>query len=171
MDDYVAKQWRGRINVNPKLVSETWAFMFRFDIFLVDGSIGPDCPPLQVGIFDAAIGLFGMTAPFFNQKPETEQLSIVNGVLKQMPLLEIYIRVKAGFATIQSLDVLPDMSPNPLHRSPQGRTPTYRSTRNEASTASVDSSGGRGGSGSQSQLNSVKAKLLDVISSLNLDDI
>ncbi|CAM6089791.1 unnamed protein product [Calypogeia fissa] len=161
------------------LISETWAFMFRFDVFLVDGSIGSDCPPLQVGIFNAAIGLLGMTPPFFNKKPETEQLSIVHGVLKTMPLVEIYIRVKAGNATIQSLDVIPGSLPGmdshisdvPLHPMPQEWTPTNGHTlRGEASTASVSSSGGWGGSGSQSQLNSLKAKLHDVISTLNLED-
>ncbi|CAM6084927.1 unnamed protein product [Calypogeia fissa] len=158
------------------LISETWAFMYRFDIFLVDGSIGSDCPPLRAGIFNAATGLLGMTPPFFNQKAETEQLSIVHGVLNKMPLVEIYVRVKASNATIQSLDVLPDMechiSDNPLYPMPQERTPTtLYILRGEASTTSVSSSRDRGGSASQSQLNSLKAKLLDVISTLNLDDI
>ncbi|CAM6087559.1 unnamed protein product [Calypogeia fissa] len=82
----------------------TWIDAYRFDVFLVDGSIGQDCPPLRAGIFDAAKTLLNNRSPGdFSLMEEDTQVATVKGVINKMPFVYVWVRVFDCRLTIQRL--------------------------------------------------------------------
>lgn len=152
-----------------------WCQMYRFDIFLADGSIGNDCPPLRASIFQAATDLIGHSPAKFSLLPAIEQYSIVHALTTKMLEVHCSVHLKhhAGHMSciIQSLAVLGDEDCQILHsKMPTSSTPkrstgrpisspaiyqTPRTTRSGAGDISSSSPAGNPSPG----LSVVKAKL------------
>lgn len=160
--------------------------MFRFDIFLADGSIGSDCPPLRATVFQPAADLIGQSPQNFSSLQDFEQYAIVHAVTTKMHEVECVIRLKehAGLlnCTIQSLVLLGDEDCQILHEHvPTYNTPKRNKTRVVSSpstfhtprTTSISKDGSSSSSAMKlsPSLNVVKAQLQDLLDSLDATHI
>lgn len=82
----------------------TWEDCYRFDVWVADGSIGPENPPLRIALFDAAKSLLlQKSAGDFSLQTEAVQVASVKGVIDKMPLVDVWIKVKEGRPTAETL--------------------------------------------------------------------
>lgn len=106
-------------HITAKGQDVNWTQMYRFDVFLVDGSIGTDCPPLRAAVFQAAADLIGRSPHEFSLLPDFEQFAIVHAMTTKMHEIECCIRLKEHggqvSCSIQSLVLLGDDDFQILH--------------------------------------------------------
>lgn len=133
------------------MVAGTWAHVYRFDIFLVDSSVGIECPPLRVTCFNAACSLMGLSAAYFSTKPHQEQYHLLHDAMRKMSLVEVTIRVKDYSAIVQTLQVIPMEDKN---EDILGIRPTQGATQKSVPVA-------------ETRLKHVKAKLKDLLEELD----
>lgn len=96
----------------------TWTEQYRFDVILVDCSVGEDCPPLRAAVFDAGMTLLGGRTPeAFALLDEDVQVSTVREVIDALPYVEVIVRVHKGSASIQRLLFIRPVTSSPKQRS------------------------------------------------------
>jgi hypothetical protein len=83
----------------------TWAFMYRFYLYLYDSMLGLKSPPMQVIVFDAAATILIMNPDAFLQLSELAQFQHVHKCTKQVELLTVYLSYnpKDYFCILQGL--------------------------------------------------------------------
>ncbi|CAM6085996.1 unnamed protein product [Calypogeia fissa] len=120
----------------------TWIDAYRFDVFLVDGSIGQDCPPLRASIFDTAKTLLNNRNPGdFSLMEEDTQLATVEGVIGKMPFVEVWVRVFDRRPTILCLVFVDTMKPQMPVRAYQKKIASVSTTPlNDADSYSTPTS-------------------------------
>jgi hypothetical protein len=156
--------------------------MYRFDLYLVDSSVGPDCPPLRATIFEAASNLLGMNPTDFSQQSDYDQFLMVHSVTNCMQLIDVVISTRPGQVVVQSiLTVLDDVDATPAPaqtrraysvtpRQNHLSTPSSYFTPQEDTRLDPTPSSGRS-QGNLSQLSNLKSKLQDLIEIIDLTHI
>lgn len=69
-----------------------WTEMYRFDVYLADGSIGNDFPPLRATVFHPPADLIGHSPSDFSRPSVFEQFAIVHGLTTKMHEVLCYVR-------------------------------------------------------------------------------
>ncbi|CAM6099404.1 unnamed protein product [Calypogeia fissa] len=89
-------------------VGTIWAPMYRFDVFMVDYSVG--ClrtPPLRATLFGApASNLVGVGLSEFNEMNKLEQIACVHHATSKMNVVDVVIRTKGGQSIVQSMSAI-----------------------------------------------------------------
>ncbi|CAM6129755.1 unnamed protein product [Calypogeia fissa] len=81
----------------------TWLDSYRFNLTIVDGSVGVDCPPLRASVFDAARTILKKSAGDFSLLDEEDQVATITGAIDKIPLVECWVRVQKSTPVIQKI--------------------------------------------------------------------
>lgn len=140
----------------------TWAYMYRFDLFLADSTLAKNAPPMRVTIFDHASTLLSMPAEVFADLSEVAQLLHVQKVsrrLHQMVTVNLSFNPRDPFPILQGLFLYEDSQ----HLSSCGSQGTPRAL-------CVDQTAGSSSSraqGTTSGKKDVRTMLLDIVEQLD----